>query len=37
VRFEPYALPRAIKVIDRLPLKDNGKVDRAAILRLFAA
>jgi acyl-coenzyme A synthetase/AMP-(fatty) acid ligase len=36
-RFEPYALPRAIKVIDRLPLKNNGKVDRAAILRLFAA
>jgi acyl-coenzyme A synthetase/AMP-(fatty) acid ligase len=36
-RFEPYALPRALKVIDRLPIKDNGKVDRAAILRLFAA
>ncbi len=36
-RFESYALPRAIKVIDRLPLKDNGKVDRAAILRLFVA
>ena len=35
-RFEPYALPRAIQVVDRLPLKDNGKVDHAAVLRLFA-
>ncbi|MCL2458749.1 MAG: fatty acid--CoA ligase family protein [Desulfobulbus sp.] len=36
-RFEPYALPRAIKVIDRLPVKANGKVDREAVLRLFAS
>jgi len=35
-RFEPYGLPRAIKVIERLPIKDNGKVDREAVLRLFA-
>jgi acyl-coenzyme A synthetase/AMP-(fatty) acid ligase len=35
-RFEPYALPRAIKAIDRLPVKANGKVDREAVLRLFA-
>ena len=35
-RFEPYALPRAIKTVDRLPVKDNGKVDREAVLRLFA-
>ena len=35
-RFEPYALPRAIKMIDHLPVKDNGKVDREAVLRLFA-
>jgi len=34
-RFEPYALPRAIKIIDHLPVKANGKFDRAAILRLF--
>lgn len=34
-RFEPYALPRAIKTIDRLPLKANGKYDRPAIMRLF--
>jgi acyl-coenzyme A synthetase/AMP-(fatty) acid ligase len=35
-RFEPYALPRAIKLVSRIPLKDHGKYDRAAILRLFA-
>jgi len=35
-RFESYALPRAIKAIDRLPLKSNGKVDREAVFRLFA-
>lgn len=34
-RFEPYALPRAIKTIDRLPVRDNGKVDREAVLRMF--
>ncbi len=34
-RFEPYALPRAIKTIDRLPMKANGKVDHAAISALF--
>jgi len=34
-RFEPYALPRAIKTIDHLPIKANGKLDRAAIVRLF--
>jgi len=35
-RFEPYALPRAIRAIDRLPIRDNGKIDREAVLRLFA-
>jgi acyl-coenzyme A synthetase/AMP-(fatty) acid ligase len=35
VRFEPYALPRAIKTVSRLPMKENGKYDRAAIVRLF--
>ena len=34
-RFESYALPRAIRVLDRLPLKANGKIDRQAVLRLF--
>jgi len=34
-RFEPYALPRTIKTIDHLPIKANGKFDRAAIVRLF--
>jgi acyl-coenzyme A synthetase/AMP-(fatty) acid ligase len=34
-RFEPYALPRAIQTIDHLPVKANGKFDRAAIVRLF--
>nr|WP_320011245.1 AMP-binding protein [uncultured Desulfobulbus sp.] len=36
-RFEPYALPRAIKTIERLPVKSNGKIDREAVLRLFAS
>jgi len=35
-RFEPYGLPRAIKVVDHLPVKDNGKIDREAVLRMFA-
>ncbi|WP_310600918.1 fatty acid--CoA ligase family protein [Desulfobulbus sp.] len=35
-RFEPHALPRAVKTVERLPLKANGKVDREAVLRLFA-
>jgi len=35
-RFEPYALPRALRAINRLPVKENGKVDREAVLRLFA-
>jgi acyl-coenzyme A synthetase/AMP-(fatty) acid ligase len=34
-RFEPYALPRALKVVARIPVKDNGKYDRHRILRLF--
>ena len=37
VRLEPYALPRAIKTIAQLPMKANGKPDRAAILQLFAS
>ncbi len=34
-RFEPYALPRTIKTIDRLPVKENGKYDRVAIASLL--
>ncbi len=34
-RFEPYALPRTIKTVTRMPVRDNGKYDRSAILRLF--
>ena len=34
-RFEPYALPRAIKTVERLPMQANGKYDRAAMVRLF--
>lgn len=34
-RCEPYALPRAFKAIDRLPIKANGKYDRAAVGRMF--
>lgn len=30
-RLEPYALPRIIKTVARMPMKDNGKYDRAAI------
>lgn len=33
--IEPYALPRAIKTVDRIPMKSNGKYDRPEILRLF--
>lgn len=34
-RLEPYALPRALKTIDRIPVRANGKFDREAIVRLF--
>ena len=33
--LEPYALPRQIKTVSQLPLKANGKHDRAAMLRFF--
>jgi acyl-coenzyme A synthetase/AMP-(fatty) acid ligase len=32
---EPYAQPRAIKQVARIPVKENGKYDRDEILRLF--
>jgi acyl-coenzyme A synthetase/AMP-(fatty) acid ligase len=34
-RFEPYAQPRVIKTVRRMPMKANGKYDRVAMLRLF--
>ena len=34
-QVEPYALPRTIKAVERMPMKDNGKYDRREILRLF--
>lgn len=34
-RLEPYALPRTIKTVGRMPMKENGKYDRDKILRLF--
>ena len=33
--LEPYALPRRIKTIDHIPLHNNGKYDRSAIIRLL--
>lgn len=36
-RLEPYAVPRAIKMVEQLPLKANGKHDREAVLRLLAS
>lgn len=29
--LEPYALPRRIKTVDQIPMKNNGKYDRLAI------
>lgn len=34
--LESYALPRFIKTINRIPLKENGKYDRDTIIQLFA-
>lgn len=34
-RFETYAIPRTIRLVGRMPLKDNGKYDRAEILQLL--
>lgn len=35
--LEPYALPRVLKTIERIPLQDNGKYDRDAIIRLLTS
>ncbi len=35
--LEAYALPRAIKIINRIPVKENGKYDRDAIMKFFDA
>ena len=34
-RLEPYALPRMIKTVTRIPTMENGKYDRDAILHLL--
>ena len=36
-QFEPYALPRIIKIVEQIPVKANGKYDREAILALVTA
>ncbi len=33
--LEPYALPRRIREVDRIPMKNNGKYDWPAILQLM--
>ncbi len=33
--FEPYALPRRMKTVARIPLKDNGKYDMQRIVQLL--
>jgi acyl-CoA synthetase (AMP-forming)/AMP-acid ligase II len=33
--LEPYALPRRIKTVARIPLKDNGKYDWDTIAQLL--
>ena len=33
--LEPYAVPRRIRVVDAIPVKDNGKYDRAGIVLLL--
>ncbi len=33
--LEPYALPRRIKTVERIPVKNNGKYDLLAIARLL--
>ena len=34
-RLEPYALPRRLKVVEKIPVNKNGKYDRPAIVRLL--
>ncbi len=36
-RLEPYALPRVFRIIDRIPVLENGKYNRQAIERLLSA
>ena len=33
--LEPYALPRRIRTVDHIPVKNNGKYDWAAIIQLM--
>ena len=34
-RLEPYALPRRIRVLERIPVRENGKYDREAVLGML--
>lgn len=34
--LEPYAVPRIIRFVDRIPLTPHGKYDRESVLRLFS-
>ena len=34
-RLESYALPRRLKVVEKIPVSKNGKYDRPAIIRLL--
>jgi hypothetical protein len=33
--LEPYALPRRMKIVERIPMKENGKYDWPAIGRIL--
>jgi acyl-coenzyme A synthetase/AMP-(fatty) acid ligase len=35
--LEPYAVPRVFKRIEQVPMKENGKYDREAAIRLLSA
>jgi acyl-coenzyme A synthetase/AMP-(fatty) acid ligase len=35
-RLEHHALPKIIRIVERIPMKANGKHDREAVLRLLA-
>jgi acyl-coenzyme A synthetase/AMP-(fatty) acid ligase len=35
--LEPYAIPRSIKIVDKIPATSSGKYDRKAIEKMFQA
>ncbi len=36
VMLEPYAMPRRVRVVEKIPLTSTGKYDRESIMSLFA-